>query len=102
MLVMSRDEVTRDIAIALAVMAPPVQFGRGRKLPLEGDRERHRAAELIVEHFERREGCVLVQAVAWAARSFIRFRNQCGALPKRSMSDRMSRAMLSKAPLRGG
>jgi hypothetical protein len=50
MVATSREEVTRDIAIALAVMVPPVQIGRGRK-------ERHRAGELIAEHFERKGVC---------------------------------------------
>ena len=54
MVAMSREEVARDIAIALAVLHPRVQFGRGRKLAHEADGERHKAAALIVEHFERR------------------------------------------------
>jgi hypothetical protein len=54
MVAMTREEIVRDISIALAVMSPAVQFGHGRKLPHEGDAERHWAAELIVEYFERR------------------------------------------------
>ncbi len=54
---MSREEVARDIAIALAVIRPPVQIGRGRKLPHEADEQRQKAAALIVEHFERRGIC---------------------------------------------
>ena len=57
MLCMSREEVARDIAIALAVIRPPVQIGRGRQLPHESDEQRHRAAALIVEHFERQGIC---------------------------------------------
>jgi len=57
MIAMSREEVARDIAIALAVLHPPVQFGRGRKLPHEADEARRRAAALIVEHFEKRGVC---------------------------------------------
>jgi hypothetical protein len=57
MIAMSREEVARDIAIALAVIRPPIQAGRGRRLPGEGDDERRRVAALIVEHFERRGVC---------------------------------------------
>jgi hypothetical protein len=53
MIAMSREEVARDLAIALAVMTPPIQFGRGRRRPDESDADRARAAELIVKHFER-------------------------------------------------
>jgi hypothetical protein len=57
MIAMSREEVARDIAIALAVVRPPVQVGRGRRLPGDADAERRRVAALIVEHFERRGVC---------------------------------------------
>lgn len=57
MIAMSREEVARDIAIALAVIRPPIQAGRGRKLPGEADEERRRVATLIVEHFEPRRVC---------------------------------------------
>jgi hypothetical protein len=57
MIAMSREEVARDIAIALAVIRPPIQVGRGRRLPGEADAERRQAAALIVEHFERRGVC---------------------------------------------
>jgi hypothetical protein len=57
MIAMSREEVARDLAIALAVIRPPIQVGRGRRLPGEADDERQRAAALIVEHFERRGVC---------------------------------------------
>ncbi|MFI5387597.1 MAG: hypothetical protein ACHQ50_15930, partial [Fimbriimonadales bacterium] len=35
MVAMSWEDVARDIAIALAVVHPPVQVGRGRRLPGE-------------------------------------------------------------------
>jgi hypothetical protein len=57
MIAMSREKVARDIAIAFVVIHPPVQVGRGRRLPGEADNERRRAAALIVEHFERRGVC---------------------------------------------
>jgi hypothetical protein len=37
MIAMSREEVARDLAIALAVVTPPIQFGRGRRRPDESD-----------------------------------------------------------------
>jgi hypothetical protein len=37
MTAMSREEVARDIAIALAVIRPPVQVGRRRRLPGDAD-----------------------------------------------------------------
>jgi hypothetical protein len=57
MIAMSREEVVRDIAIALAVIRPPVQVGRGRRLPGETDEERRKVAALIVQHFEHRGLC---------------------------------------------
>ena len=57
MVAMTQEEVIRDIAVTLAVITPPIQFGRGRKLPHEGDADRAHAAKLIVEHFERRGVC---------------------------------------------
>jgi hypothetical protein len=54
MVAMSREEVARDIAVALAVIRPPIQVGRGRRLPHEADRQRQMAAAAIVEYFERR------------------------------------------------
>ncbi len=51
---MSVEEVARDIAIALAVIRPPIQVGRGRRLPAEADEQRRQVAALIAEHFERR------------------------------------------------
>jgi hypothetical protein len=53
MIAMSREEVARDLVIALAVVTPPIQFGRGRRLPGQSDADRARAAELIVKYFER-------------------------------------------------
>ena len=50
---MADEEVARDIVIALAVIAPPIQVGRGKKRADESDRDRHRAAALLVEHFKR-------------------------------------------------
>jgi len=61
MVAMSREEIARDIAIG--VITPPIQFGRGRQLPIESDAARQHAAELIVAHFERQRGA-LVQARA--------------------------------------
>jgi hypothetical protein len=49
---MPPDEVAQHIAIALAVITPPIQFGRGRKLPDQGDRDRREAAKAIVKHSE--------------------------------------------------
>jgi hypothetical protein len=57
MIAMSREEVALDITIALAVIEPPIQVGRGRKLPHEADEQRKRVAAAIVEHFERRHVC---------------------------------------------
>jgi hypothetical protein len=54
MIAMSREEVARDIAVALAVIRPPVQVGRGRRQPHEADKQRQMAAAAIVEYFERR------------------------------------------------
>jgi hypothetical protein len=54
MIAMSVEEVARDLAIALAVIRPPIQVGRGRRQPGEADDERRRVAALIVQHFERR------------------------------------------------
>ncbi|HYM32190.1 MAG TPA: hypothetical protein VEU47_12875 [Candidatus Cybelea sp.] len=42
-------DVERDIAIAIAVIDPPVQFGRGRMLPGQQDEQRRMAARLIAE-----------------------------------------------------
>jgi hypothetical protein len=50
---MSSNEVAQHIAIALAVIRPPIQIGRGRKLPDQSDRDRREAAKAIVEHAER-------------------------------------------------
>jgi hypothetical protein len=50
---MNPEEVATDITIVLAVIMPPIQFGRGRKLPRESDRDRRDAARLIVDHFVR-------------------------------------------------
>jgi hypothetical protein len=36
----SRCEVAQHIAIALAVLKPPIQIGHGRKLPNQSDRDR--------------------------------------------------------------
>jgi hypothetical protein len=56
MIAMSREDVLRDIAIAFAVICPPIQVGRGRWRPGEDDEERRKVAALIVEHFERQGG----------------------------------------------
>jgi hypothetical protein len=53
MVAMSREEVARDIAIALKTVTPRLQFGRGRRLPHESDADCQRAALAIVERFER-------------------------------------------------
>jgi hypothetical protein len=50
---MSPDEVAHQIAVALAVIRPPIQIGRGRKLPDQSDGERREAAKMIVAHSER-------------------------------------------------
>jgi hypothetical protein len=50
---MSSEEVARHISIALAVIKPPIQIGRGPKLPDQSDRDRHEATKSIVEHAER-------------------------------------------------
>jgi hypothetical protein len=57
MIAMSREEVERDIAIALAVISPPIQVGRRLRLPHEADAERRKAATIIVEHFEHHGVC---------------------------------------------
>jgi len=54
---MSREQVARDLAIALAVVTPPIQFGRGRRCRDQSDVDRARAAELIVKRFERSGVC---------------------------------------------
>jgi hypothetical protein len=53
-----REKLVSDISIALAVIRPPIQVGRGRKLPSQSERDRQWAAEMIVGHFER-------QGVRW-------------------------------------
>ncbi len=49
----SQDELILCVAIALKVLRPPVQIGRGRKLPHESDRDCRVAAELLARHFEQ-------------------------------------------------
>lgn len=49
----TRDEIARDIALALAVLRPPVQIGHRRKRPGEADVERQAIATMLVRHFER-------------------------------------------------
>ena len=50
LIAMSREEAVSLLFIALAVIRPPIQVGRGKKLPHESDRDRRMAAELIVRH----------------------------------------------------
>ena len=50
---MSAEDVALHISVALAVIRPPIQIGRGRKLPDQSDRDRLEAAKAIVEHAER-------------------------------------------------
>lgn len=45
---MSAEEIATTVAIAFSVVHPPIQIGRGRKLPHQSDRDRQYAAELIV------------------------------------------------------
>lgn len=52
LILMTREEIIHHVSIALAVLRPPVQIGRGRKLPDESDRDRRMAAALLAEHFE--------------------------------------------------
>lgn len=49
---MTRDEAITALFIALAVIHPPIQIGRGKKLPHESERDRLYAAELIVQHYD--------------------------------------------------
>lgn len=49
---MTREEIVHHVTIALKVLRPPVQFGRGRRLPHESDRDCRAAAERLAEHFE--------------------------------------------------
>lgn len=49
---MTRDEAISALFIALAVIHPPIQIGRGKKLPQDSERDRRMAAELIVQHYD--------------------------------------------------
>lgn len=49
---MTREEAVTAQFIALAVIRPPVQIGRGKKLPQDSERDRRMAAELIVQHYD--------------------------------------------------
>jgi len=68
---MSSDEVAQHLAIALPVIRPPIQIGRGRKLPDQSDRDRREAAKMIVEHAKR---C----GIKWSSFLFIILRQPRG------------------------
>jgi hypothetical protein len=50
---MAPDEVAQHLMIALSVIRPPIQIGRGQKLPDQSDRDRREAAKAMVDHAER-------------------------------------------------
>ncbi|HWE76110.1 MAG TPA: hypothetical protein VG328_23315 [Stellaceae bacterium] len=49
---MDAAEIEQTLTIGMAVIHPPIQVGRGRKLPSESDEDRKKAAQLIREHLE--------------------------------------------------
>lgn len=53
LLPMTREEVATAVSIAISVVRPLIQFGRGKRLPHQSDDDRKRAALLVVEHCER-------------------------------------------------